>query len=594
MTGSPPMPTQVDWPSPASVMAWTASYVSVPERETTPTPPSRWIEPGMIPTLALPGDVAPGQLGPIRRAPAIRTSSTTGIMSSTGMPSVMQKIVWIPAATASSTASGAPAAGTKMHEVLAPVSRTASATVLNTGTRPSSADWPPLPGVTPATSGVPYSSIARLWNSPSRPVIPWTTSRVSRPIRMLTRRPSPPRPPWSAASSRLAAVTKLAASSSSAASAALVPTIRTTIGTSRSCWARASIRPRATSSPRVMPPKMFTRIALTLVSSRIRRIAAATRSALAPPPMSRKFARLAAGPVHEVHRRHREPRAVDHAADVAVELDEREVVAAGLDVGRVLGVEVAQLLELRVAGERRVVERDLGVEADQALHLGPVGVVLLDHGERVDLHEVRVVGEHRPQQALRDRRAGLPLAAEADLERELAGRVVGHPEQGIGVLVDDRVGVLDGDLLDLDAALGRADEHQPLGRPVEHDREVVLLHDLGRGTDEDPPDGQPLDLHRQDLGRDVLGLVRGRRELDAAGLAPAADQDLGLDHDLAGGIAGVGEEADGGGARLRRRAGDLPGGDRQPLGDEQRLRVGFVDLHARSFLPGGFEGMARW
>ena len=56
-------------------------------------------------------------------APAARTTSTTGTMSSAGMPSVMQKIVAIPAATASSTASGAPAAGTKMHDVLAPVSR---------------------------------------------------------------------------------------------------------------------------------------------------------------------------------------------------------------------------------------------------------------------------------------------------------------------------------------------------------------------------------------------------------------------------------------------------------------------------------------
>ena len=79
------------------------------------------------------------------------------------------------------------------------------------------------------------------------------------------------------------------------------------------------------------------------------------------------------------------------------------------------------------------------------------------------------------------------------------------------MLVDDRVGVVDGDLLDLDAALGRADEHQPLGRPVEHDREVVLLDDLGRRADEDAPDGQALDLEREDLRRDVLGLVRGRR-----------------------------------------------------------------------------------
>ena len=45
--------------------------------------------------------------------------------------------------------------GTKMHAALAPVSRTASATVSNTGTRPSRAVWPPLPGVTPATMFVP-------------------------------------------------------------------------------------------------------------------------------------------------------------------------------------------------------------------------------------------------------------------------------------------------------------------------------------------------------------------------------------------------------------------------------------------------------
>ncbi len=193
MTGSPPMPTHVDWPRPASLIAWTASYVSVPERETTPTRPSRWIEPGMIPTLALPGDVAPGQLGPISRAPAAWTTATAGIMSRAGMPSVMQKIVAMPASAASMTASGAPPAGTKMQVVFAPVSRTASATVSKTGTAPSSARRPPLPGVTPATIRVPYSSIALAWNSPSRPVMPWTSSRVSGPMRMLIARLPRPR-----------------------------------------------------------------------------------------------------------------------------------------------------------------------------------------------------------------------------------------------------------------------------------------------------------------------------------------------------------------------------------------------------------------
>src|SRR5439155_27080722 len=72
-----------------------------------------------------------------------------------------------------------------------------------------------------------------------------------------------------AASSSEAAVVNLASSSRAAASAALVPTIRTTIGTSRSWTARASIRPLATSSPRVIPPKMLTRIAFTFGSARM-------------------------------------------------------------------------------------------------------------------------------------------------------------------------------------------------------------------------------------------------------------------------------------------------------------------------------------
>ena len=80
--------------------------------------------------------------------------------------------------------------------------------------------------------------------------------------------------------------------------------------------------------------------------------------------------RLAAGPLDEVHRRHRQAGAVDHAADRAVELDEGQAGLARLAVGGILLVGVAQRLELGVAGECRVVERDLGVEADQSLDLG--------------------------------------------------------------------------------------------------------------------------------------------------------------------------------------------------------------------------------
>ena len=43
LTGSPPMPMAVDCPRP-NVVSWcAASYVSVPERETTPTLPALWM-----------------------------------------------------------------------------------------------------------------------------------------------------------------------------------------------------------------------------------------------------------------------------------------------------------------------------------------------------------------------------------------------------------------------------------------------------------------------------------------------------------------------------------------------------------------------
>ncbi len=54
----------------------------------------------------------------------------------------------------------------------------------------------------------------------------------------------------------------------------------------------AAIMPRATSSQRVIPPKMLMSTALTLLSERMMRSAAATLSDWAPPPISRKLAGL--------------------------------------------------------------------------------------------------------------------------------------------------------------------------------------------------------------------------------------------------------------------------------------------------------------
>ena len=69
-TGSPPIPTIVDWPIPSCVSSLPIWYVSVPERLTSPTGPGEKISAGMIPTFAFPGERTPGQFGPDERDPA--------------------------------------------------------------------------------------------------------------------------------------------------------------------------------------------------------------------------------------------------------------------------------------------------------------------------------------------------------------------------------------------------------------------------------------------------------------------------------------------------------------------------------------------
>src|SRR5580698_5275833 len=115
----------------------------------------------MIPTFALPGEITPGQFGPISRVPlpfdpVPFTNSHVFTMSSTGIPSVIQITSGSPAAEASRIPSAANGGGTKITDTVAPVSFTASSTVLNTG-QPSCV-VPPLPGVTPPTTFVPYSA----------------------------------------------------------------------------------------------------------------------------------------------------------------------------------------------------------------------------------------------------------------------------------------------------------------------------------------------------------------------------------------------------------------------------------------------------
>src|ERR1700733_1873355 len=107
-------------------------------------------------------------------------------MSCAGMPSVIEQTSLMPASAASMIASAAKAGATKVMLVVAPVFLTASFTVLNTGT--PQCVWPPLPGVTPATTLLPPAIISFVWKVAFSLVMPCTSIGVFSSIRMLMAR----------------------------------------------------------------------------------------------------------------------------------------------------------------------------------------------------------------------------------------------------------------------------------------------------------------------------------------------------------------------------------------------------------------------
>src|SRR3990170_2005401 len=123
---------------------------------------------------------------------------------------------------------------------------------------------------------------------------------------------------------------------------------------------------------------------------------------------------VAAGQLDGVHGGHGQARAVDHAADVARELDEvADAGALGLHLQRVLLVDVTQLGDVGVAVEGVVVEVELGVGGQEASVGG--------EDERVDLRQGAVVlGEGVVEAG--DEGGGGPhqVAAQADSEGQAA------------------------------------------------------------------------------------------------------------------------------------------------------------------------------
>ncbi len=175
-----------------------------------------------------------------------------------------------------------------------------------------------------------------------------------------------------------------------------------------------------------------------------------------------KVGRLAAGKFDDVHRRHGQSRAVDHAAHGAVQLDVVEVVLAGFHLQRIFLGDVAQFLYVQTAVKGVVVDVHLGVQRKHAAIGGG--------DERIDLKQRRVgllVGLVERQHELYRRCDKLRLQTEA--EGDLARLEGLKANRGIDVLLDDRIRVLGRNLLDLHPACFGGHEHGTRNRAIQQD-----------------------------------------------------------------------------------------------------------------------------
>src|SRR6185437_4582498 len=239
--------------------------------------------------------------------------------------------------------------------------------------------------------------------------------------------------------------------------------------------------------------------------------------------------RLAAVQLDQIHGRHREARAVDHACDVTVQRDVVELVLAGAALHRIFLGRIAKLCQIRMPEYCVGIDVDFGVERNKLAGFG--------HDERIHLHEARVLLHVELVQRRGDRLEfrylrTLETEAEGNLPRlirlQARRRMHRHGQDLLGRLLRD--------LLDVHAAGSGGDERDAALLAIESQRQIDLALDLRARLHIDA-------LHRQALGTGLFGLqarsehrgggtahrLRIARQLDAAGLAAATGMYLSLD-----------------------------------------------------------------
>src|SRR3989441_5737837 len=521
----------------------------------TPASPSlkSWF--GMIPIFAWPGDASPGQLGPMTVQPRLRAYGIKSRQSWNGIRSVMMTTSLSPPSIASMAASFAYGAGTKMIEAFARLRCTASRTLSKTGT--PSTFVPPLPGVTPATTFVPKSIIARVWNCPWWPVIPWRSTRL-----FLVRRTASLGAPRLDFDRELGGFLHgLRRIHADRAEHLLRLGFIHPFDPCDDGDLRVHLLERLLNSERhgvrfrnpaeyVQQDDRRVRLDQELECPLdFRRVVRPAEVQERPP--------LSALQAEDVQRGHREPRAVRDDADVPVELDKRDPLVVGLLLEG--GSGLVQVRVLRMTVLRVVVDDEFRVSCDHA----PV----FRDDERINLDEFRIF---LAEEVIGVPDDGCELVTDFFGKRELFQKT---PED-VRLDPDDRRDVLHVDLVprdrfDVDPALRARHEERLSGRSIDGEAEVELPSDVEPFLEVHFFHAIAVDVHAENLPGDRAGFVERIRGLDSAGLSASSDEDLRLDH------AGEGRIDD----AVRSRC-DGPSRNGDAIAGEDLLRLVFEELHA--------------
>ena len=223
------------------------------------------------------------------------------------------------------------------------------------------------------------------------------------------------------------------------------------------------------------------------------------------------------------------------------------------------------------------VDVDLGVQAVQV-------AVLLDH-QRVHFQQGQVVVLEQLGQAHEDVGELLDLVAlQAQLEGQLAALVRLCANQRVDGGLEDLLGSLVGNFLDVHATFGGGHEHDTAAGTVDDGAEVQLLVDVGAGLNQNLADrlaiGVCLVGHQtlaQPLGGERLGVFLVLDQLDAARFTAATGVHLGFDNPLAATDLFAGR------SRFFRGVNGIASGYRQAVFSEQLLTLILVKIHA--YLP---------